>query len=86
MKQKIPEATLAIPFLDATLHQQRLMNPLVFQSLLLPKEEDMDFSPGLKEGILLLRPAQVRPHLQSCIQLWVPQLRKDMEILEEAPR
>jgi len=34
------------------------------------------------EGILPLCSALVRPHLESYIQLWSPQHRKDMDLLE----
>ena len=38
-----------------------------------------------REGILPLCYTLVRPHLESCIQLWSPQHRKDMELLELGP-
>ena len=39
-----------------------------------------------REVILTLCSALVRPHLESCIQLWGPQHRKNMDLLEQAQR
>jgi len=39
-----------------------------------------------REGILPLCSALVGPHLESCIQLWSPQHRRGMELLERGQR
>ncbi|KFZ57796.1 hypothetical protein N338_04432, partial [Podiceps cristatus] len=39
-----------------------------------------------REGVLPFCSALVRPHLESCIQSWNPQQKKDMELLEQVRR
>jgi len=39
-----------------------------------------------REGTLPLHSTLLTPHLESCVQLWSPQHRKDVDVLERGQR
>ncbi|KAJ7402488.1 hypothetical protein BTVI_85844 [Pitangus sulphuratus] len=85
--EELTESSPAKKYLEALVDEELDMSQLIAQRLngILGCIKGSVGSKS-REGILPLCSALVKPHLESCVQLWDPQQKKDVDLLEWVQR